>query len=455
LSELKLKRSGFELLMVNTISKERFEKMFAVDKQIGSGEEQIIYEHFLYSVRNEDYTTTLDRFQRLFIDGLGYSDAKIWNTIERIITSKTAERDFPLVLNRCCYIAINYWQMQIDCDEGIRKLIYLLEELPRQKTVTYAKLPRRLGQLVHLYVKSPDFERLQRLKAVVSAGKFVAKPDEQQPLRVLITRYPYLYEHSLVTDNRSKENVDTVQRLQAEAQQVAEHQLSQYLSYQVRRSRMIAQHGREALKDLPLVPNPTLLSTKELGMAFGHFAGKVEGEFTHRDLSQRMRMKMAEKPTVGSFKDDFYRYLTSSVDPNYGQRGFNDRVLKILKNISPDRDRQPLDEIALLRTCTHLLNHLVVESKDKPQHFVFADLLTNVGTVFTTGMLLKIVSICYKAKPILENRLSILFGRYETLACNQNPWLVKVLENWNVANSIHFGKVDANAIDFIAKLGSN
>ena len=86
--------------------------MFAVGKKVGSGIEQIIYEHFLYVVKTETPARVIERFKSLFIEGVNYSDNRIWTTIETLAFEKTAEQNFPLVINRCCYILVNYWQMQ-------------------------------------------------------------------------------------------------------------------------------------------------------------------------------------------------------------------------------------------------------------------------------------------------------------------------------------------------------
>jgi hypothetical protein len=74
------------------------------------------------------------------------------------------------------------------------------------------------------------------------------------------------------------------------------------------------------------------------------------------------------------------------------------------------------------------------------------DLINNLGAVATTGLLLKIVLICHKTKPLLENRLSILFNHYESSHCREIPWLVKSLEHWNIAEAIHFEKLDASSL---------
>jgi hypothetical protein len=426
--------------------------MFAVGKKIGSGVEQIIYEHFLHVVRTETPSRVIERFRSLFIEGVNYSDNRIFTTIETLAFEKTAEHNFPLIINRCCYILVNHWQMQPSGQVPIATLVGILENL-NDVRMTYSRVVRRLRQLLQLYLQSEDYSKLKRLNAVLNGPTSGKMTIAEQPLGTLITRYPYLYEHSLVSEERTFENVETIKRVQRNLRQQQETNLSHYLTYQVRRSRLKAQLGRDAANDLPSVANPTLLSTKELGMAFGQFAGKAEGDASYQDLSRGFVSHLQMQPIVKTFKGDLYDYIVSGVDSSYGRRSFNDRLYKVIYNISPDRDYQQLDEIGLLRTCTHILNHLVVESPRNAQHFVFMDMISNLGSVFTTGLLLKIVLICQKVKPLLESRLSILFNHYESSQCKGVPWLVRSLENWNVAGAIHFGKIDASSLNFLQSIG--
>ncbi len=425
--------------------------MFAVGKKVGSGIEQIIYEHFLHVVKTESPARVIDRFRSLFIEGVSYSDNRIWTTIETLAFEKTAEQNFPLVINRCCYILVNYWQMQPGGRVAVAELVELLDHL-NDVRMTYSRTVRRLRQLLQVYLHGDDYPKLKRLNAVLNGTTSDKKTILDRPLGTLISRYPYLYDHSLVSEERTSENVETIKRVQIDLRQQQETNLSHYLAYQVRRSRIKAQVGRDAANDLQRVENPTLLSTKELGMAFGQFSGKAEGDASYQDLSRGFVSRLQMQPSIKRFKSDLFEYIISGVDSSYGSRTFNDRLYKTIINISPDRDRQPLDELGILRTCTHILNHLVIESPSNPQHFIFMDMISNLGSVFTTGLLLKIVLICQKAKPLLESRLSILFNHYESSQCNGVPWLVRSLENWNVASAIHFGKMDASSLSFLQSI---
>lgn len=426
--------------------------MFAIGKKTGTGIEQIVYEHFLYVVRTETPVRVLERFRSLFIEGVNYSDNRIWTTIETLAFERTAEQNFPLIINRCCYILVNHWQMQPSGQIPVASLVEMLAHL-NDVRMTYSRVVRRLRQLLQLYLQGDDYPKLKRLNEVLNGTTSGRDTVGERQLGTLINRYPYLYEHSLVTEERTFENVETIKRVQRGLRKQQETNLSHYLTYQVRRSRIKAQLGRDAADNLPSVLNPTLLSTKELGMAFGQFAGKAEGDATYQDLSRGFVSHLQMQPIIKTFKGDLYDYIVSGVDSSYGRRSFNDRLYKTIDAILPDRDNQRLDELGLLRTCTHVLNHLVVESPRNPQHFIFMDMISNLGAVFTTGLLLKIVLICQKVKPLLESRLSILFNHYESSQCKGVPWLVRSLENWNVAGAIHFGKIDASALSFLQSIG--
>lgn len=426
--------------------------MFAVGKKIGSGIEQVIYEHFQRLIRTETSAQLLERFRCLFIEGASYGDSRVWATIEKLVFEPTADQNFPLVINRCCHILINHWQLQPDEHSSIDRLIGMLAN-PDPIPGKYSKISRRLRQLLQLYVKGNDYPILNRLNTAINGQVLDRTAIESAPLGKLITRYPYLYEHYLVSAERICENIQTVERIQQQLQDLQEAELSHYFTYQVRRSRIKAQVGRDAANNLPRVANPTLLPSKDLGVAFLQFAGKAEGGKSYRDLSHSFADRIQTKPTIKRFKRDLYKYLAAGIDSSYGTRGFNDRLGKTIDGLFVDRDTQQIDEVGIVKICTHLINYLVLESSTKAQHFVFMDLINNLGPVATTGLLLKIVLVSSKNKPLLENRLSILFQHYESSCCKEVGWLVKSLEHWNVAESIHFGKLDASSLILLQSIG--
>ncbi|AFZ12109.1 hypothetical protein Cri9333_1208 [Crinalium epipsammum PCC 9333] len=406
-------------------------------------DEQTLYEHLLFCVNLEPPTKVLERFRRLFIDGIGYREQQIWLAVENIILSKQIEQEFPYIINRCCHILINHWQMHPQMQESIPELVTLLENPPTPKIVV-SRIGRRLRVLINAFSQTEEFLTLRRLAQVITPT-VEDKSDDSKPLGNLINRYPYLYEHCLLSEDSSYEHQQVVRKIKAQMQRRFEFNLSQFVTYQVRQAQTRRKSGTQGIpRMLQAVPNPTLLSDRELGIALKHFVGKVEGNYSYRDLAHRFISHASQVQSFKVFKDDFYEYLTSGVNPGYGKRQFNDKLYGYLKNIQPNNDYQKPNELMIVRSCSQVLNHLIVESPQKPNHFVFVDLISNIGSTFTTGLLLKIVLICGKIKPYLEKRFAILFKHYESFSRDGVPWLVNILENVNVAFSIHFGKADVS-----------
>lgn len=412
-------------------------------------EEQVIYKYLLHWVQLEPPSDSIERFRALFIDGTGYDAPEVAAAIEKLTASKQAELEFKFVLNRCCHILINRWQMQSNLHGAIPDLLDLFEGLQtRQGVYSFqSRGVRRLHELVHQFTKSEQYLTLRRLVQVMNISSDSSSSPETRPLGSLIRRYPYLYEHCLLSEGSTYEHQQTVRQIQASQQKQFELNLSQYVTYQVRRSQQARKDtGASSGRILLPVNNPTLLSDRELYVALKHFVGKVEGSNTYRDLAQSFLTHTSQTRTYGTFKRELYDYMSSSIDPAYGKRQFSDRLYKQLQNTLPQSDSQKLSDFLLVRTCSQLLNFLVVDNPQRPNHFVFIDLMSNMGPTLTTGLVLKIVLLCRKVKPYLERRFAILFNHYESSTREGVSWLVKGLENVNVALSTNFGAVDLSFI---------
>ncbi|HBE49583.1 MAG TPA: hypothetical protein DDW76_12490, partial [Cyanobacteria bacterium UBA11369] len=193
------------------------------------------------------------------------------------------------------------------------------------------------------------------------------------------------------------------------------------------------------------VPNPTLLTDEELYFAIKEFVGKAEQTYTYKDLANIFLSRHTITRTYRDFKEDLYQYLIASVDAKYGKHHFNQRLYNFLKNTLTENDNKKIDELLIMRTCSQLFNFLVTNPQD-PEYLYFFDMLNNLGTLKTVGLLLKIALLSGKVKPHLEKRFSILFSYYETQAFNQIGWLVHSLENLNIALLTNFGTVDIASI---------
>jgi len=415
--------------------------------------EQILYDHLLNCACSEQPEQLIERFRTLFVEGIGYPDPGIPQSLDTIIASKSAEAEFQFVLNRCCHIVINRWQSRSQLQMAIPELVGLFSAAPSTSPAaasSRSRSVRRLRQLVRVFTETEQYLTLQRLAQVVSASVEDFGQAGNQPLGTLIRRYPYIYQHCLLSEDSSQEHKTTIRRIQRQAQKQFEVDLSQYITNQVRQAHRQAKRPPQSnrpqqVKELE-IKNPTLLTNRELATSVKHFAGRVHGNSTYQDLAQRFTVHSQHVRSYKAFKDDLYEYITAAVDPAYGNRRFNQLLQQQLAAAYPDSDAQPLNDFLMVRTCNQLLNFLVVDGPQKPEHFVFIDLINNLGPVSTTGLLLKIILLCNRVKPVLEKRFSILFNHYEAHTQDVVLWLVKMLENLNVALSLNFGGMDLSFI---------
>lgn len=409
-----------------------------------SDDQQILYNHLLDWVQRESPTQLIERFRLLFIDGIGYPEPDIAAALDRITASSLTAQAFNHMLNRCCHILVNRWQMHPKKKAAIPDLVALFERSSSQSETRRSPSSRRLQELVQIFTESEEYRTLKRLVEVVETPPPETHEQVKLPLSQLISRYPYLYSHYLLSKDSSTFTQQTIWQLQAQRQRQFEINLSRYATYLVRRSQTSSTTSAGIIKP---VPNPTLLGDSELFYALKQFVGRVEGSYTYRDLAQHFLTRSCNTRSYLAFKNDLYEYLITSIEPEYGKHQFNQRLHQQLKNTFPQWNSQRVNDFLVGQTCDQLFNFLVVESPQQPEHFIFIDLISNLGPLRTTGLLLKIVLLFPQIQPHLERRFSILFNHYESQAIEDILDFVKSLENLNVALIVNFGAVDLSFIN--------
>ncbi|NES72978.1 MAG: hypothetical protein F6K24_51170 [Okeania sp. SIO2D1] len=263
-----------------------------------------------------------------------------------------------------------------------------------------------------------------------------------QPLKNLNSHYPYLYKYLLMSPNSSKEHQQAIRKMQVEKQQKYEIDLSHYVSHQARLQ-------LSQVKKSTSAKNPTLLSNDELLLSIKQFVGKVEGNETYRNYAKRFLAYTTVPQSYHLFKDSFYEYLSTSfdVESHHIQVHFKNKLYNYLRSIMSERDDELLNESLMMKTCHQLLSFFIVHSSKQSQHFFFINLIGNLGPVITTGLLLKILLVCQQVKPNLEKRFALLFKHYEFSTQKKVQWLVKVLENMQIALSTNFGRIDLSFLN--------
>lgn len=422
-------------------------------------EQQEIYDHLLYCVKTESPGEVLERFNNLFIRATGYKDGRIRSTLEQIISADNLEVEFPLFFNRCCHIIINRWQMQPDLKDWIIDLVMTIEgALPPGGACS--RTSRRLRQSVKDFSATEHFVRIQRLGRLIEGS---IEPERRRKPRIeivtnsvgdLIQRYPYLHQHCLLSEGSTDEFQQTIQTIQQSIQSDYEINLSHYITNRVRMAKLVKQYKAANQTKIPKrliekIDNPTLLSDRELDKALRHYMGKVERNYSYRDLSRNFLTYSSQTKNYREFKADLYEYIISGLDSRYVSKYFSCRLENYLKDTLRDFDSRELDEFLRLRTYCQLFKFLVVDGKSNSNHEHYLNLVEHLGEVRTIGLMLKLVLLCGKVKPYLEQRFSILFSQYEAESEDNAPWLVKSLENLQIAFSIHFGRADFSVIQII------
>jgi len=429
------------------------------DRQDKSQYEQYIYNHFLELIDLESSEEIIERFRILFINGSGYPDREVAKALEKIIALLQVDEEFNFILNRCSHIIINRKRPYNYKKDVLLDLIKLFDSIENKTVNRYygSRSSKKLFDLVKGFTKSEQYLTLKRFAELISQEARISRNSHSalaQPLRTLIPRYPYLYQHCLITSDNSYEHQQAIKKIQRQKQKKFEIDLSHYMTHQIRQGVITTSKFKDSnftessLENTKKIINPTLLSEQELLSSIKQFVGKVENGYNYQDYAKSFLNHSRQPQSYGRFKESFYEYLNTSfdVDSKYVKYQFKDKLYKQLKNTMPHNDDKKFNDFLLMRTCNQMLVFLVVESIQKPQHFLFLNLMSNMGPIATTSLLLKIVLVCYRVKPYLEKRFAILFNHYEMYTRESVIWLVKALENIQVALTTNFGKVDLSFI---------
>ncbi|MBL1208744.1 MAG: hypothetical protein FWJ34_03125 [Geminocystis sp. GBBB08] len=408
--------------------------------------EQFVYDHLLECVKTQSPEQVLDRFRYLFIQARNYDNPKVIKVLAKIIANHDASEIFPPILNRCCHILVNRWQLSSKTQAYVVELVQLFDLIPSGMNRSYNKsYANRMSQLVREFLHSDYYKQLQRLVTILTqTQQKKTSPKKEEKVGNLITRYPYLYDHCLLGADSSTEQQQTVSKVKTELEKQFESKLSKFVTYQIR----VAQNGRQKMEELNgdriirPIDNPTLLSDRDLGKSLRHYVGTVENGHSYQDLSRSFLTHTNDVRNYQLFKDDLYEYVVQSIDGKYGKQSFNKRLYAKLQEMYPKYNYKKPDEFLKMRTYSQLFNYLIVDSPQNPSHLVFMDMISNMGTTKTIGLLLKLTLACSKVKPYLEKRFSILFNHYESFTKDGAAWLVRSLEKVNVAFSVNFGNLD-------------
>jgi hypothetical protein len=406
---------------------------------------ELVYDHLAHLRKTIPQDDLIERFQSLFIVGAEYPEPEILTALLKIVRSPWAAQEFDHILNRCCYILINYWWSHSGLKQGTVKLVQLLETLP----ITLAPTANPdLHDRALRFIKTEQFATIQdRARTVAQAAE--AHHDPDQIVRKHIARYPFLYPHLLMHWDNSDEGHHAVRTVQVQREQQFEADLHRYCVAHWR-----SRHTAATPMPTPATPgvkNPTLLDNTQLDHTLKIYAGKVHHNHTYQELADHYRIQMMQAPSFQMAKQHLHRYLTITLDDQYCEHRFSQWLDHQLLSTLPRHNDQPPYRHLMIQTCCELVAALLANPVHNAEnHLIFMDFNHNLGPTTTVGVLLQILLLCrgfvHQQWDVIKSYVSrffaSMFKHYETVASGQVEWLIDCLENLQIAFAIHSDRTD-------------
>lgn len=433
-------------LYITRLVKNSMKNSFDLNPAKTPPEQQRLYHHCTTIVDEKSPEELIALIQALWINGTNYPNEQVESDRDTLLSYKVEQEAFNICLYKCCQILIEAWEKTPATAEFIPKLVGLFTGPANPDADAYwrSRTALRLHERLQAFRKSEQCQSLQHFLGLLQPQEITVNQIENQPLQSLLYRYPYLYPYSVSSEDSGSLSA-TLRRLKSKKTKEFDTNLSQYVISQVRRSLPEANEHQTTKNSLRIFSknNPTFLTDKELNRALQEYLGKVDGHPSNRDLAQSFsNYQQSNINFYGDFKKLFYQYLTKTLNSSYGIRQFSPLLEKHLETIFPAKADDPISDFLSLRTCTATLQFLVVDMTPPYKHVIFMNLISNLGAIRTMSLLMKIILICPQARPQLEKQLWILFKNYAASPCPQVKGLIKIWENYNVAQAAYFGKAD-------------
>lgn len=404
-------------------------------------QEKIIYDHLRSYVRTHTAEAVTLEFRCIFLEGRS-QNTLVRNALENIILSNSKKEKFPYILNYCYYLIIGYWLEQEISDRYIIQLITLLANT-NYNAKACSRLKNKVLSLIKEFIDSEYYQKLKRIALIFNYEPLV-EYGADIPVSYLLTRYTYLYKPLITSKDNFKEFTNSIEKLQIKRTKSFELKLAQHIIYRIRLVEIAKaqQFSSGAGKIIRQMPNPTLLSNRDIKIVFKQYIKKVDNNNTLYQLSRKFIADNHPGISYRIFKRNLYFYLISNLEARKDNCDFPEKLWTLLDNIYYQSDNLPINHNLILRTCRKLYQYLIISNSQKNQHTVLIKLISNFGTAQTVMLLIKIVLICPQAKIDLEQRLAKLYSCYEDKSIEYVPWMIKFLEHFFIAFSIYFGKID-------------
>lgn len=378
----------------------------------------LLYKFLVDLVKTRSPEVVLEEFKRLFIHPISVDSSEPRQAVRDLIFANNADK-FHSILKRSCYILINNWNTSRQ-SQAIQALVDLFQD-PSIKSQTSSPTLRRLRGWLQQFINSKDYEELKL---------FAAKYQEEAP-------WNQRYASFLLTSQYADANNPLEQRKAAKV--TARHLQEQY------KFELAMYTARSQRRDVKsnMLHNPTELGDDVLKLV--QRVLKKRGFFNLASLAN-IFVQQAQNISYAQFKHSLQKYLVFSMkDRGLGEL-ISTKLADKLDGLYAERDRDKLDDALILRTCNRIIEFLTVERSGEPSQ-IFLSLLMQGNPLTLVMILLKLVLICKHARTHLETCIAKLIRYYEPYPEEECQGLIRFLEIYNVAFTIHAENVRYNLVE--------
>ena len=388
--------------------------------------QDIIYNFFIYHVKNSASKLVLRQFKKIFIELIAPVNPKVIQALYTIIEFD-CQQEFNNLFKRCCYILLNNWISQRKYQLA-KDLIEIISDRTFSEPHPDNCLKILRVWLIN-FVRSKDYEDLK-----LSVFKY----GEYHPVQKHWTaRYqPYLLAAQYLDAKNTLEERQTARVLSQKLKDKYKFDLAMYTS-----------RSQSAAFKLKNYYNPTLLGDEALRLIKIILVNR--GSFSYRSLANSF-INQSQNITYKQFKEYLIKYLFCHDEKFYHTDIYQQQIVTILEVFHPENDEEDLNSGLHLRICNYLIKCLTVEHSGEPTA-LFLLCATQLNPLTLAILMLKIILISTYSRTYLELCFAQLIEYYQDNSAAECQWLINFLEVCQIALTIYGENVQYNLVNMSDK----